>query len=90
MVDQRCDPENIRLPEFAPISKSQAERLRKVLKQRLAKKRASRSAHPVSPAPRYDEVYFRGLEWLDSLAGEPIEPSEGRLICQSREPNGDH
>ena len=27
--------------------------------------------------PRYDEVYQRGVEWLDSLAGEPwgeVEP----------------
>lgn len=67
------------VPEFKRISKTQAKRMRKVLKERLAEKRAKRTARPPSPAPRYDEVYFRGLEWLDSLAGEPIEPVEGRL-----------
>lgn len=29
--------------------------------------------------PRYDEVYFQGVAWVESLAGEPLEPEEGIL-----------
>ena len=33
--------------------------------------------------PRYDDVYFKGLAWLDSLAGEPF--SEGEYIAEFSE-----
>lgn len=29
--------------------------------------------------PRYDEVYFQGVDWVESLAGDPLEPEEGTL-----------
>jgi hypothetical protein len=29
--------------------------------------------------PRYDDVYFEGVKWVESLAGDPIEPEEGIL-----------
>jgi len=30
----------------------------------------------VASQPRYDEVYFQGVDWLDSLAGKPIEKED--------------
>lgn len=42
--------------------------------------KASRSKRMVTPPPpRYDEVFFEGMQWLDSLAGEILEPCEGQL-----------
>ncbi len=34
---------------------------------RLAEKRAQLASRKLAPAPRYDEVFFKGMEWLDSL-----------------------
>ena len=28
------------------------------------------------PPPRYDDVYFEGVAYLESLAGPPIEPGD--------------
>jgi len=39
-----------------------------------AKRKNSLVTPPISP--RYDEVYFEGLKWLDSLAGEKIQEGE--------------
>lgn len=45
------------------------EALRAKVRARLDAKAQERAARPpLSPAPRYDEVYFRGIEWLDSLS----------------------
>ena len=44
-------------------------------RQRMAKL-AARSKDRVrqnSPVPRYDDVYFDGMKWLDSLAGDDDE-----------------
>ncbi len=38
--------------------------MRKEIRARLKRRRLGK---PASPAPRYDDVYFRGVEWLDSL-----------------------
>ncbi len=51
------------------------ERIQTKLESKKAKKR--RSAKYTQP--RYDDVYFEGLEWLDSLAGPQIEEQEGEL-----------
>jgi hypothetical protein len=39
-----------------------------------AKRKHSLVKPPISP--RYDEVYFEGLKWLDSLAGEKLQEGE--------------
>lgn len=44
-------------------------RLREAVRERLAA-RLARPQTPVPP-PRYDEVFFEGLAWLDELAGKP-------------------
>jgi hypothetical protein len=46
------------------------------IRQKIAEKRKSSRKVSVRP-PRYDEVFFGGCEWLDSLAGEKIETLEG-------------
>ena len=49
-------------------------------------KNRERKAHNlINPVknPRYDDVYFEGIAWLDSLAGEPF--SEGEYIAEFSE-----
>lgn len=46
------------------------ERVQEQLAERLSRRRV-----PVSPAPRYDDVFAAGVRWLDSLAGP--RPPEG-------------
>jgi hypothetical protein len=66
------------------LSKSQ----KKSRQRRLAEVRAEVQARLASreqatgvgqPAPRYDEVFSAGVQWLDSLAGEAVPEREGRL-----------
>ncbi len=39
------------------------------LRRKIQKKlRSKKKTHPPNPPPRYDDAYFEGLEWLDSLA----------------------
>ena len=42
---------------------------------------ASQAQVPIAeqPAPRYDEVFAAGVQWLDSLAGEPVPVGDGEL-----------
>ncbi|MCL2726678.1 MAG: hypothetical protein FWD69_19840 [Polyangiaceae bacterium] len=52
--------------------KRQAARERETKKriaEKLAQKRAQQIACRVLPPPRYDDVFFEGLAWLDELAG---------------------
>ena len=41
------------------------------LQAKAAALRERRRRHP-GPQPRYDNIYYDGLAWLDSLAGEPL------------------
>jgi hypothetical protein len=55
--------------------KIQEERnaLRKRIQEKLEQKKLARqSRQPSTCLPRYDDVFFNGLKWLDSLAGEDI------------------
>jgi hypothetical protein len=62
------DPSHVHL-SFEPIDpeiSARIEALKPKLKRKLAAKRAAgRRIPPVSPPPRYDEVYFRGTARLD-------------------------
>jgi hypothetical protein len=64
----------------ASSSPETKEQRRARIEQRLQEARARRPQPvPPNPPPRYDEVFFRGREWLDRLANEPdccadIEP----------------
>ena len=48
------------------------------LRERALARRA-----PVLPAPRYDELFAAGTEWLDAMAGEPVEPVQGELTVSN-------
>lgn len=67
---------------FAPLTwkerrtrKEALAKLRERVRARLEERR-QRPAVPVSPPPRYDDVFFEGVKWLDHLGGEPVEPLE--------------
>lgn len=75
------------VPESKPLSekarrrrKEKLDAMRTKFKELVAAKTASRQLVSPSPAPRYDEQFHEGLQWLDSLAGDPIEATEGTLI----------
>lgn len=55
-------------------------RLRAKLEEKKAADKKRQASHPPQPAPLYDDVYFAGLEWLDSLAGEKIPAGEIRAV----------
>ena len=42
--------------------------------------RKRRKLVPPFISPRYDEVFFEGIKWLDSLAGEPIDQGEKEVV----------
>lgn len=54
-----------------------AETIREEIQAKL-RARAKVEA-PTTPAPIYDELYLQGMNWLDSLAGEPIVAESGVL-----------
>lgn len=60
------------------LSKTKLKKLRERVEKKLAEPSPGRWVEP-SPPPRFDEIFERGSEWLDSLAGEPIEPDAGVL-----------
>ena len=49
--------------------------IRERLKAKVKSKEGKRILR--STPPRYDEVFFEGVKWLESLAGKPIEPVKG-------------
>jgi len=79
-------PDQSELPETSMrqvMSKKEQKRRSQELKeakikiqQKLAEKNKSSQKIAVRP-PRYDEVFFAGCEWLDSLAGGKIEELDG-------------
>lgn len=65
-----------------PLSAKQAKRQKEALEAVRAKMKeafASRQTSAPSRPPRYDEVFRQGQEWLDQLAGSPIEAQSGEL-----------
>ena len=70
------------------VEKAMTKSQRRDLQRRLSEIRAEvqarlakRAQAPLAeqPAPRYDEVFAAGVQWLDSLAGEPVPVGEGEL-----------
>ncbi len=53
--------------------------LRKKFKEKLAQKRDSKKLVSPTTKPRYDEVFFEGTKWLDSLTGTPVKEEAGLL-----------
>lgn len=80
----RSESEECLTKTTAPLSVSQKKRRREALHQiretvraKLAKSLADRKRHTKCTPPRYDDVYFQGLEALDLLAGGPIREEAG-------------
>ncbi len=59
--------------------KSDMKNLKEKIQAKLAEKKLQKQQIVVSKLPRYDEVFFEGVRWLDSLAGEPIQEQEGEI-----------
>lgn len=53
--------------------------LRERVQQRLRAAHGSRRI-AFSPPPRYDQIYAEGQQWLDTLAGESVEPGELKVV----------
>lgn len=71
-VDRSVCPSYENLPEKK--KKKLRERLRTLRENR--KTRGRRGGWVEPPSPRYDEVYERGMAWLDELAGPPLPEGE--------------
>jgi hypothetical protein len=50
--------------------------------KKLAQKRAQRAGRSAVEPPRYDEVFLKGIVWLDDLAGEEIEGGTGEEVFE--------
>jgi len=70
--DDSCKPLTVRQQKKI---KEKMKAIKEQLREKLNAKKKEGRFQPTHP--RYDEVFFEGLEQLDSLAGEPIEPLEG-------------
>jgi hypothetical protein len=68
------------------LSKRRAKNLQILVKQRIEQTRQDKALAAPRPEPRYDEVFALGQEWLDDLAGKPVEPSYG-LVPATLVPN---
>jgi hypothetical protein len=57
-------------PILPVLTPEQVARLRALVRERLAARRAEEEAAPPEPAPLYDEVFFQGVAWLDRCSYE--------------------
>jgi hypothetical protein len=71
-------------PEVGVDREARIALIRAGVQERLARNAAVTGK--TVPAPRYDAVYADGMEWLDSLAGEPIREGAIRLEIDDMEP----
>jgi hypothetical protein len=63
-----------------PLTKKKKTKMKALKKQiqiKLAEKNLQKQQIALSKPPRYDDVFFEGVKWLDSLAGGPIQEQEG-------------
>jgi hypothetical protein len=47
--------------------------LKEKIQIKLAEKKLQREQIKFSKPPRYDDVFFEGVKWLNSLAGGPVQ-----------------
>ncbi len=59
--------------------KAAMRNLKAQIQAKLAEKRLKKEKSRPPTPPRYDEVFFEGVKWLESLAGEPVQPEEGEI-----------
>jgi len=53
--------------------------LKEQIQAKMAEKKLKKEQTIPSRPPRYDEVFFEGVRWLDSLAGNPVRSGEGEI-----------
>jgi hypothetical protein len=53
--------------------KAEMKALEEQIQAKMAEKKLKKERTIPSRTPLYDEVFFEGVRWLDSLAGEPIQ-----------------
>jgi hypothetical protein len=71
--------EHEELPPLPKLSKTKIKNLHALVKRRLKEKQQTETLRLPDPAPRYDEIFEKGQEWLDSMAGTPLKEERGRL-----------
>jgi hypothetical protein len=86
LLDLTPEPvsETVRVEPTPQLSKRQQraraeglQALKAKVRERLSQRTPQRAT---APAPRYDEIFAAGTNWLDSLAGEPVRPQQGELL----------
>lgn len=65
---QQCDETGVCPTWPRGRARKEALALRERVRARLEERR-HRPAVPVSPPPRYDDVFIEGVKWLDNLGG---------------------
>ncbi len=77
-------PQPLRMDSLSNKKKKEFGKRMRELRARY-KNRQRKERKLINPVknPRYDDVYYEGLAWLDSLAGEPF--SEGEYIVEFSE-----
>jgi hypothetical protein len=53
--------------------------LKEQIQAKLAEKILMRQQIKLTRPPRYDNVFFEGVKWLDSLAGDPVQKQQGEI-----------
>jgi hypothetical protein len=61
------------------LSRTQVKELQKLMKERMEQRRRDKAVAAPYPEPRYDEVFAQGQDWLDGLAGEPVQAERGKI-----------
>jgi len=57
--------------------KQRVKELKEQINQKIAERIKLKDRERQLCKPKYDDEFVRGVEWLDSLAGQPIENAEG-------------
>jgi hypothetical protein len=78
-VDLRAIPAVMWLDARAEDDVKSIEDCKEIIQQKLADGRAEHTVAAPNPAPRYDDVFFSGQEWLDDLAEGTVPEESGGL-----------
>jgi hypothetical protein len=79
-AEESAPPEPVKLSERGRKQRREAlEDLRRRIRERLDNPLVAKRMVVPTP-PRYDDVFYEGLKWMDELDGNPIEPSTGEIV----------
>jgi len=69
----------------APKSKTRQKRELEALRERVRMRlqQAKQQKRPATPPPRYDEIFFEGVNWLNNLDRGEIKTSRGEAVFSS-------